>query len=148
MSDTARMILAEKGNLVHKMTPNTSIGTCIDKMNANGIGAVVVVDENDKLVGMFSERDVLRKVVNTGCDFVNTPISRFMTKEVVTGTLDTKIEEAMSIFTEHRFRHLPIVQNGVLQGLISIGDVTRWLIIGKQSEIDNLTDYVHGQNYN
>jgi CBS domain-containing protein len=108
-------------------------------MNSENIGALLVM-EGDKLTGIFTERDALNKVLAAGIDPTSTKVSEVMTKDPYCVDPSTTVEEAMSIVTDHRVRHLPILHNGSLVGLISSGDLTHWLVEDKAGEIKDLVD--------
>lgn len=132
-----RRLLADKGGRVHTVRPYTSVKTAVDHMNEYGIGAVLVTADR-RLLGIFTERDVLTRVVGDWFDPDTTPVSEVMTERVVTVTPDTTVEEAMLLVTEFRCRHLPVVEEDAVLGLISAGDLTRWLVRDQQAEIEQL----------
>jgi CBS domain-containing protein len=112
-------------------------------MNRHRVGCVLVMDAG-RVVGIFTERDVLRRVVGAEIDPRSVPVSEVMTAEVTTISPETTIEETMVIFTERRFRHLPVCDHGKLVGTISIGDVTRWNSDENQAEAQHLKNYISG----
>lgn len=140
-------LLKHKGHKIFSISPNDSIAEAIHSMNEANIGAVLVMDA-EKLVGMFTERDVLRKACFRSLDDMkNTLVNDMMTEHPITGTPQTTVEEAMQIFTEKRFRHLPILENDKVVGLISSGDITKWVIEQQQCELDHLADYISGEHH-
>ena len=146
MKHPVSVILKSKGNKVTSVTPTDSVANAIHEMNEANIGAVVVIEHN-KVVGMFTERDVLRKACFRSLDDMkHTTIRDMMSEDLITGTPETTVEEAMRIFTEKRFRHLPIIKDDQLVGIISSGDVTKWIMDQQQSEIDHLSDYIAGDH--
>jgi CBS domain-containing protein len=116
---------------------------CAVKLTQLKIGALVVLQE-DKLIGIVSERDILRRVVSKGDDANQTLVEQIMTKALVTVAPSTTVREAMHIVTEKRIRHLPVLENEKLVGLISIGDLTRWAMILQEQQIASLTNYIQG----
>jgi CBS domain-containing protein len=110
-------------------------------MNRQRIGSIIV-KEGDGVVGMFTERDVLTRVVAAGRDSKVTAVRDVMTKDYLSISKDTSIEDAMQMMTEKRVRHLPIFDGEQLVGMISIGDVTRWLLQVNEMEAENLRRYV------
>jgi CBS domain-containing protein len=110
-------------------------------MNRQRIGSIIV-KEGDGVVGMFTERDVLTRVVAAGRDSKATAVRDVMTKDYLSISKDTSIEDAMQMMTEKRVRHLPIFDGEQLVGMISIGDVTRWLLQVNEMEAENLRRYV------
>jgi len=130
-------ILNARRRLINFAHPDSSVTECIRQMNSENIGALLVV-EDDKLTGIFTERDALNKVLAKGIDPNSTKVSDVMTKDPYCMDPTTTVEEAMSIVTHHRFRHLPILDDGKLVGLISSGDLTRWLVEDQVGEIKDL----------
>ena len=117
----------------------------VGAMNAYKVGAILVL-ENDKLVGIFTERDVLTKVIGH-CDPEYTHVRDVMTPDPLAVNGDTSVGEAMEIITERRFRHLPVLENNKLIGLISSGDIMHWLVECQEDEIKNLQHYIAGDSY-
>jgi CBS domain-containing protein len=136
-------LLKRKGPTVHAVTPTMTVADAVAEMNRNYVGCVVVL-EGVRLVGIFTERDVLRRVVGTGTDPRKARVSAMMTDNVITITPETTVEEAMLLFTEKRCRHLPVVSDGRLIGLVSSGDVSRWLTDLHRSEAEHLKNYIAG----
>lgn len=132
-------MLSETPRAIASVHPDTSVTECVRMMNSENIGAVLVM-EDDKLTGMFTERDALNKVLAAGIDPVSTKVSEVMTRDPYFVDPSTTVEEAMSVVTHRRIRHLPIVHNGKLVGLISSGDLTRWLVEDQAGEIRELVD--------
>ena len=124
---------------INSVYPDTSITESVRLMNDQNIGALLVM-EDDKLAGIFTERDALTKVLVAGIDPVNTKISEVMTKDPFCVDPSTTIEEAMGIVTNRRIRHLPILHNGELVGIVSSGDLTHWLVQDREGEIRELVD--------
>jgi CBS domain-containing protein len=141
MKDPLWMVLEDKGRLIHSVAPDTAVVDAVGTMNSHGVGAVLVMD-GDELVGIFTERDVLRRVVTSGLDPAFTPVSKVMTHEVIFVTPTTTVEEAMAVVTEKRCRHLPVQDQGRVAGLISIGDLTRWVTRGQVFELQQLVNYI------
>jgi CBS domain-containing protein len=134
-------ILDRKGRQVYSVPPGVSIAEAVAEMNQRRVGCVLVID-GTQLVGVFTERDVLRRVVGAGLDPRNSPVSAVMTANVITISHDAMIEETMAIFTEKRCRHLPVVEDGRVCGTISIGDVTRWMAEAHRAEAEHLKNYI------
>lgn len=144
MQERIRTILETKGPLVHAVSPWATVATAVHEMNAARIGALVVLEE-ERLLGIFTERDVLVRIVAAGLDPAATPVGEVMTREVVTIRPDTRVEEAMQLVSRRRCRHLPVVDGGRLVGLVSSGDLTEWLVRHHEAEISDLVGYVtHG----
>jgi len=134
-------ILDRKGRIVFAVSPNATVSEAVDEMNRNRVGSVLVIDAA-RLVGIFTERDVLRRVVGAGVDPRRTTVADVMTSDVVTISPDATIEDTMVLFTEKRLRHLPVVSAGKLVGTISIGDVTRWMADSHRFEAEHLKNYI------
>jgi CBS domain-containing protein len=137
-------ILSAKGSQVLSVSPNATVLDAALLMNEHKIGALVV-SEAGNVVGIFTERDVLRRVVAKRLDPANVRIADVMTREVVCCELDTEIEEAKAVFMNRRIRHLPVVDaDGYLQGLISIGDLNAFQLDGHERTIHYLHEYLYG----
>lgn len=136
-------ILAEKGNAVYTVASGATVLEAVREMNEKGIGALLVVDGNAP-VGIFTERDVLRRIVDSGVDARTTRVTDVMTRDLHVVNSETTIEEAMTVMTHRRFRHLPVVDGATLIGLVSIGDLTRWMVRTQEHEIQHLTNYIQG----
>lgn len=134
-------ILDRKGRSVFSVAPSASVAEAVAEMNRNKVGSVLVLDAG-RLLGIFTERDVLRRVVGAGLDPTKTPVTAVMTAGVQTITPAATIEETLVLFTEKRFRHLPVVDGGKLAGTISIGDITRWMADAHRAEAEHLKNYI------
>lgn len=136
-------ILERKGRTVYSVPPTVSVADAVAEMNRHRVGSVLVLDEG-ALVGIFTERDVLRRVVGSGLDPNKTRVSDVMTPGVITISPETTMEDTMEIFTEKRCRHLPVIDGGKLAGTISIGDITRWMADEHRTEAEHLKNYIAG----
>jgi CBS domain-containing protein len=143
MNTPISALLERKGARVHSVSPAETVTAAVAEMNRQRVGCVVVLD-GDRLVGVFTERDVLQRVVGAGIDPSQTRISAVMTPDVITVTPATTVQEAMAIFTEKRCRHLPVLVSGRLAGLISIGDLSRWMVDVHRAESEHLKNYIAG----
>jgi CBS domain-containing protein len=132
-------MLDQRRRPINSVNPDTSITESVRLMNDQNIGALLVM-EDEKLTGIFTERDALTKVLAAGIDPISTKVSEVMTKDPFCVDPSTTIEEAMSIVTNRRIRHLPILHNGELVGIVSSGDLTHWLVEDRESEIRELVD--------
>lgn len=137
-------ILNEKSALLFTIPVNSTVETAVSEMNRQHVGSIVVKD-GDTCVGIFTERDVLTRVVAGARDPKSTPLSDVMTRDFKFITPDTSVEDAMQLMTDKRVRHLPILKNDKLVGMISIGDVTRWLLKVNELEAENLRRYVFSE---
>ncbi|HEY5947203.1 MAG TPA: CBS domain-containing protein [Kofleriaceae bacterium] len=130
----------DKGRTVYTSTPTATVFAAIAAMNDRRIGALLVIEAGAPL-GILTERDVLRMLL-AELDPKVTAVRHVMTRNPITVRSDTHVGEAMQIMTEHRCRHLPVVDDGELQGLISIGDLTNWVVRDQQRRIDDLYDFI------
>lgn len=143
MNTPISALLDRKGRQVHAVTPNMTVFEAVAEMNRLRVGCVVVLD-GLRLVGIFTERDVLKRVVGAGVDPRTSRIAGIMTSSVITIPPSATVEETMALFTEKRCRHLPVVAEGRLVGLISIGDISRWLVDTHRAECEHLKNYISG----
>jgi CBS domain-containing protein len=121
-------ILRDKGNKVHSIQPQATLDDVVQALVRRKCGSLVVCEPNDdtRLVGIITERDILRACANHRCPLEQLKVADFMTRKVVAGSPRDDLERVMGLMTENRVRHLPIVQDGRLLGLISIGDVVKY----------------------
>jgi CBS domain-containing protein len=143
MNHPISMLISRKGSTVHTVAPGTSVCDAVELMNAKRIGSVVVL-EADRIAGIFTERDVLDRVVAAGRDPRRTPVAEVMSTPVRAIEPTTSVQEAMELFTTLRCRHLPAVEGGHLVGLLSIGDVVFWLLEHHREEANQLRSYITG----
>jgi len=134
---TVKSLLKQKGSHVWSITPGAPVFMALQLMAEKDIGALVVVD-NDRLVGIFSERDYARKVILKGKASRNTPVKDIMTSSVITVRPQQTLEECLSIMERHRIRYLPVVERGNLLGMLSIGDVLHAMISEQAASLDQL----------
>lgn len=141
--NSVRHVLKEKGTNVWTISPNQTVYQALELMAEKDVGALIV-SEGNKVLGIFSERDYARKVILKGISSVNTNVSKLMVKEVIYVTQDQSIDECMALMTENRIRHLPVIENDELIGLISIGDVVSHIISLQEFKINELKKYITG----
>jgi len=141
MQKTVAHILERKGQEIWSVTTSSTVYDALSAMAEKNIGALVVVDDG-ALAGILSERDYARKVVLVGKLSRDTPVGDIMTPDPVTVTSDTSVRSCMEVMTDNRFRHLPVVDDGDLVGLISIGDVVSAVIEEQSFLIDQLEGYI------
>ena len=134
-------ILASKGRDVATTFPEKSIASVATELASRRIGALVVADRN-RLVGIVSERDIVKALGFNGADILGDPVASIMTREVVTCREWEKINTVMSRMTQRRFRHLPVVEDGEVVGIVSIGDVVKARIEQVEFEADELRSYI------
>ena len=139
---TVAQILDSKGSAVITVTPDRTIAEVAATLAAKSIGAVLVADGDSALLGILSERDIIRALAQGGAAVLDHAASDHMTARVVTASRQTTIGEAMSQMTAGRFRHLPVVEDGRLLGLVSIGDVVKHRIEQVETEKQSMLDYI------
>ncbi len=144
MISTVEEILQHKGREVYTIGPRATVFNALKIMAEKDIGALVVL-QDDQLVGIISERDYARKIVLRGKASVNTAVKDIMTEKVYYVTPKTTIQECQTLLTEKSVRHLPVLDDGKLVGLISIGDVVKAIIDEQESTITHLSDYITGK---
>ncbi len=140
---TAAMILKDKGSAVYTAQAGQSLTDAAQILRDHGIGAVVIVDHHIKPIGVLSERDIVRALADLGAGVLDAPIRDFMSSDVISCTPDTPIDRLMETMTNRRVRHIPVVEGGVLQGIVSIGDVVRVKIATAEAEAEALKDYIN-----
>lgn len=136
-----RNILQFKGNAVHAVSPDSSVYEALEELEDNNLGSLVVV-ENGKLIGIFTERDYARKVILKGRSSKETHVRDIMSERPVFVTPDTSIEVCMQLMSTKTIRHLPVLENDQLVGIISISDLVRYIINEKDFIIENLEHYI------
>jgi CBS domain-containing protein len=141
---TVSAILSQKAPVVHSVNPAQTVFEAIQKMAEHNVGALVVL-EGGQLKGVISERDYTRKVALKGKTSKETLVSEILTANVITVTPQTTVEDCMRLMTKQRIRHLPVVENGRLLGILSIGDLVNWIITTQGQMIEQLTNYISGQ---
>lgn len=138
-----RIVLREKGGEIWSVSPGTTVFDALTMMAEKNIGALVVLEDR-KIAGIFSERDYARKVILKGKASKEITVGEIMTSVVVTVRPASTVEECMTLMTEHRIRHLPVMEGEELIGVISIGDVVKAIISDKDFMIQQLEHYITG----
>lgn len=141
--DTVRVVLERKGGTLYHVAPETPVYEALETMAAYDIGALLVVS-GAHLVGVFSERDYARKIILHGRDSRETSVSEVMTMSPVTVHPNLTVDHCLQLMTKFRFRHLPVMEEGALLGVLSIGDLVNWTIESQDEEIHHLNRYITG----
>jgi CBS domain-containing protein len=137
-------VLAEKGRQVYTISRTATVSEAVREMNEKGVGSLLVVDGRHP-VGIFTERDVLRRIVDADRDPALTRVGEVMTRDLAAIGPEWHVEDAMRLMTEKRLRHLPVIDGGQVLGMISIGDLLRWVTINQEDHIRAMTEYINGQ---
>lgn len=144
MLSVSRLLKNKKNEGVWSVSPNHMVIDALNLMSEQGIGAVMVMD-GDRLIGIFSERDYARKGIIAGRKAKSTPVTEVMTPNVFTVSPSMDIEDCMTLFSEKRIRHLPVVDNQRVIGMLSIGDIVTAIIQAQDQQIKYLEAYITGQ---
>ncbi|MBA4179431.1 MAG: hypothetical protein C0506_02480 [Anaerolinea sp.] len=136
-------LIAEKGRQIYTVRKSATVAEAVREMNDKGIGALLVIEDR-RPVGIFTERDVLRRVVDADRDPAMSKVGEVMTRNPVTIDSGARVAEAMALMTETRHRHLPVIEGGEVVAMLSIGDVLRWLTLHQEDEIRQLSEYITG----
>lgn len=140
---SVRQILNEKGHSIWSVTPEATVFDAIRQMAERGVGALLVM-RDDRLEGVISERDYARKVILEGKKSRETPVGDIMTSEVITVTPDLTAHQGLALMTKKHIRHLPVIEDGRVIGVVSIGDLVKAVIDDQQHQIEQLERYVTG----
>lgn len=143
MKTLVRNILKSKGGDVHSVSPETSVFDALQRMADANVGALIVMQDN-KLVGIISERDYARKIVLKGRASPDTPVSAIMSTSVICATPEQTVGECMGMMTSKAVRHLPVLDHKAVIGIVSIGDLVKEIIGEQQFVIEQLENYIHG----
>jgi CBS domain-containing protein len=135
-------VLQHKGDRVVTVSPGQTIASVVEVLNANKIGAAPVIGEEGRVVGMVSERDIIRGLGQHAGELLILPVEQLMTREVTTCSLEDRLVDIMEVMTLQRIRHLPVIREGALHGIVSIGDVVKQRLEEVQSEVEDLHRYI------
>lgn len=140
----ASRILSEKGSDIHTVRPSDTLVQAASLLHRQSVGAAVVLGPGDKPVGVFSERDLARVIAQDGPQGLSAEVSQCMSRDLVTAAPSDSIDHLMGLMTEHRVRHVIIMDGGAMAGVVSIGDVVKRKIAEAQAEADSLKAYIEG----
>ncbi|MBA3069100.1 MAG: CBS domain-containing protein [Hyphomonas sp.] len=138
-------ILNHKGHAVVTLKEDNTLREAAQLLDEKKIGAVVALGRDEQIIGVLSERDIVRQVARHGAEALDMPVGSAMTRAVVTVYGETPVDEALQTMTDRRIRHLPVIQSGRLTGVISIGDLVKWKIAEAQAEADAMKSYLSVQ---
>ena len=144
LNDTIGLLLRDKGSDIWHVAPDTRVYDAIALMAEKKVGALLVMKE-DELVGIISERDYARKVTLKGKTSKDTAVHEIMSSPVIHVSPKHTVGEVMSLMTEHRIRHMPVVEEGSVVGVLSIGDIVKWIITAQQETTTQLHGYITGR---
>jgi len=144
VSGTIDAILSQKGTEIFSVSPEASVFEAIELMDSKNVGALVVM-ENDRLIGMISERDYTRKIVLRGKRSRETKVAEIMTSDLTVTYPHEPVGKCLHLMTENRIRHLPVLDGDKLRGVISIGDLVKFVISAQHATIAHLENYIYGQ---
>jgi CBS domain-containing protein len=139
---TIARILAEKGRNVSTTQPHRTLSETLTILTEKNIGAVVVADAEGRVLGILSERDIVRALGKNGASVLNDAVSKHMTSRVMTTTEKETVSSAMEQMTQHRFRHLPVLKDGRLAGLVSIGDLVKYRLAEMELQHQAMKEYI------
>ncbi len=142
-ADSIRVVLEQKGCDIWSLPPEAFVYEAIQMMSDKKVGALLVM-KNNHLIGFISERDYARKVILQGRSSRETMVSEIMSAPVITVSPAQTTDECMRLMTAHRIRHLPVMEHGRVVGIISIGDLVRWIISSQEETINQLHSYIAG----
>jgi CBS domain-containing protein len=142
--DPVSLVLRKKGNTIWSIPSDATVYSAMEMMADKEVGALLVMDDN-QLRGIVSERDYARKIVLMGRSSKDTLVREILTEPLITIRPECSVDEAMRLITTNRIRHLPVLCDGVVQGVISIGDLVQWISFAQDQTIEELEHYIEGK---
>ena len=144
LQDTISLVLQSKGSQVFSVEPEASVHQAVEVMAEKKVGALLVIS-GGKIKGVLSERDCARKLILTGRPSKQTQVREIMTSQVISASPNDTVDECMHVMTDHRIRHLPVVEGERVVGMLSIGDLVKWIISAQEATIDSLHNFIAGK---
>lgn len=135
-------ILREKGGQVYSVPESATLKEAADLLDSRKVGAMVILNEAGGVIGVISERDIVRNIARIGADALKCTVGEVMTRKVMTARARDTLESAMDLMTDRRIRHLPVVESGRLLGVISIGDLVKWRIAEAHAEVEAVRSFI------
>lgn len=135
-------IVREKGGQVYSVAESATLKECAELLEKRKVGAMVILNEAGSLIGVISERDIVRNIAKSGAAALTCKVGEVMTRQVVTARPKDTVESAMSRMTDRRIRHLPVVEGGRLVGVVSIGDLVKWRLADAAAEVEAIRSYI------
>ena len=135
-------VLQDKGGVVHTLAADATLQEAAELLHKRKVGALVVMDGGDVVIGVFSERDVVRELARGGLDALAAKVATAMSRQVVTAALQETVDEGLARMTDRRIRHLPVLDNGKLVGIVSIGDLVKHRIAAAEAESAAMQAYI------
>lgn len=142
---TVRRLLDGKGSFVPSIRSNTRLSDVVDQLELDDAGALVVTDDDKKILGLISERDIVRGLKSSGRDVLDKPVSKLMSRNVITCDIGEPLSQVLELMDRHQIRHVPITREGDLCGIITMLDVVKYRLGELQSEAEALKAYVSGR---
>ncbi len=144
MRRSVRNLMGERTGSLHALGPDNTVGEAVALMNRRNIGAVLIMNPAEELLGVFTERDVLRRVLESRLDPDATSLESVMTREVFWVGPESTVEDSLALVSERNIRHLPVMEDSRVLGMISVRDLTAAVVESRDLELAELTSYVHG----
>jgi CBS domain-containing protein len=135
-------IVKEKGGQVYSVAESATLKECAELLEKRKVGAMVILNEAGSLIGVISERDIVRNIAKSGAAALSATVGQAMTRQVLTARSRDTVESAMSRMTDRRIRHLPVLEGGRMIGVVSIGDLVKWRLAEADAEVEAIRSYI------